>query len=104
MSEENKKIELKDEDLEKVSGGASISFNRFDVGDVFKQNDFWYHVVSRTAYGPFSDESRIYVRAFKMSSSNTLIPIDNLETNVSYSYLTGYTYMPHLSDPNLIQN
>ena len=104
MSEKNKKVELKDEDLEKVSGGASITFNRFDVGDVFKQNDLWYHVVSRTAYGPFSDDSMIYVRAFKMSNTNTLVPIDNLENQVSYRFLTSYPYLPLLSDPSLIQN
>lgn len=103
MSKENNKVELEDIDLEKVSGGASITFNRFDVGDVFKQSDVWYHVVSRTAYGPFTNDSRIYVRPFKMSSTNTLVPIDNLENQVSYGYLTSYPYLPLLSDPNLIQ-
>lgn len=95
---------LDNEELKKVNGGAAITFDRFDVGDVFKQNDFWHYVVSRTAYGPFSDDSMIYVRAFKMSNANTLVPIDNLENQVSYRFLTSCLYLQLLSDPNLINN
>lgn len=37
MSEENKKVELKEEDLEKVSGGANVTetYSSIDRGDVF---------------------------------------------------------------------
>ena len=38
MSEENKTVELKDNDLEKVNGGVGFIVTEVDVGDVFKLN------------------------------------------------------------------
>ena len=35
VSEENKTVELKDEELEKVSGGAKYALYKVSVGDVF---------------------------------------------------------------------
>ena len=38
MSEENKTVELKDEDLEKVAGGFAPEAYSFNCGDTFKMN------------------------------------------------------------------
>lgn len=104
MSEQNNNFEIKDEQLKKVSGGISISYNRLDVGDVFKQCDMFYFVVSKTINGPFSDDSMIAIRPFQMTDSNKLVPMKNQDDLVSYNFLIRFTYMPSLSDPNLIQN
>lgn len=104
MSEKKSNIEIKDEQLEIVNGGLSISYNRFDVGDVFKQCDMFYFVVSKTINGPFSDDSKISIRPFQMSNTNKLVPMKNQDDLVSYNFLIKFPYMPLLSDPNLIQN
>lgn len=45
MSEENKTVELKDEELEKAAGGYQVNFCDFDEGDCFKGFDGVYKVL-----------------------------------------------------------
>ena len=70
MSEENKTVELKDEDLEKVAGGFAPEAYSFNCGDTFKMNQ---------------DEDLIYIflgQNGSLYSMNDEIPLTQYDTKI----------------------
>lgn len=92
---------LIDKELDRINGGASVSYDRLDVGDVFMKTENKYFVVSRTLYGPFNNDSKVFIRIYLMRN-NKLEPMDSKEDQIHYPTLAELPYLPLMSNPSII--
>ena len=97
MSEENKTVELKDEELEKVSGGIEYSISRVDAGDVFIEktaNPTIGYIVTQTT--PIIDEDTIIPCKYIHKSDGKWIS-SGATSREAYTLLSNYQYSAELT-------
>ena len=100
MSNENKNVELKDVELQKVNGGVSYPLDVINLGDCFT-NGFMY-LISRDTYEVVNGNTIIECDFYNGSvSSDTfmykqVIEVWNLFSSFTYnSELSNSSYVPH---------
>ena len=97
MSEENKTVELKDEELEKVSGGAGVVYTSVSKGDRFtspyRTCDY---LVVRRDYDNLTDNTYISVDFY--GSSGFLVSSETTRVILSKHYYYDFVN----SNPNYV--
>ena len=91
MSEENKNVELKNEELEKVVGGYEVSKAKLNTGDTFKDSyptgvDYYMFKGATGEYGLDSDLRFIRYRVYSNSTTKDLSWYVSLKNISKYEY------------------
>ena len=80
MSEENKTVELKDDELEKVSGGAGITINSIDYGDYFENISFYLYALN--TYSVIDDTTKIEFDMYKKNDNSFVAKVSYLRVDI----------------------